>query len=468
MKKNNLNIIGFSLILFFILFLTASASSTSTPCSTDSDCKKLDYTVTFQPEEQICYDKIKYFTGQESIFYSYSEYNTGNMRNLNFLIGKKYTDYLQLGYKVEHKCGSNGYCEISKKNPYTEGQYKKCGYGCLVTPTYYKKEFEEEGKTYSNFCICDEGRVRDTEAFCDYERGNDAYFWFNAWICEKEVRTGMICGKGGMCGTRNGTIGCWPETNSVSTSSKSKETQYALTIPSMNQPIKVVALKNGKIIGEKPISNLSAEEYYKTHGKINASPSQAAYYAQKTGLTTIANAYANNAGRASTTTNSRPSTSYSGEISSIGTSFLKNSINASPANYYTNTAYSYYPRNTGTSTSSWVAKHTNTGTQANTTTSTPRATYTNAHNLYTRNTLSRAHAAYSTNRTGIGTTATTQSNNSNTWVQNALNNKKTTTATTVKKSAPVYKKYARTTQAKTSASTTNYKHYANTLTKYTR
>jgi len=420
---------GIIIVLIFTLFFLTSVSAqltntytlSKTPCSSDRDCSKLDHVVTLPPEEQICYDKIKYFTGNESIFYSYQGYNTGEMRNLNFLIGKQYTDYLQLGYIVKHKCSKNGFCEEYEKDPYAEGQYKKCKYGCLVTPTYHKKEFEEKGKYYSNFCICDEGRVKGTEAFCDNSKGNNIYYKFNTWTCEEEVKTGMICGIGGQCSIKNGQIGCWPAKTNSTSAYDNQETQYAMIIPSMTKPVMVAAIQNGKIIASKPISNLSAEQYILKNGPVHAS--QATYFAQATGLTTT---IANTQNKTITPNNTSITTAYTSYNSytprTINTYTYKPNWNSytnttrtntyTPnhySNYYTRTytsrtsytpytstrkttrAYNpkyysnyYTARKTYTPKTSYTYKPTNTYTRTTSYTYTPRANYTSR--TFTRNT----------------------------------------------------------------------------------
>ncbi len=292
-------------------------------------------------DQNRCYLDVYYFTIDHPVFKLKGKPNRYSDA-ISYLLGKRYTEYLQTGVKLEYGCSSDGFCEVKRIDPYAYGTYVKCTYGCLKDPVKYK------GVIYQNFCVCQEGRVKNSKLFCDYSIGNDVYYWSRVWTCGIEPRVAMECGVGGQCGIdpKEG-IGCWP-IEKDKTYRASNSVQYALTMPQgMEGPIYVVAMQNGKVIAKKPISNLSAEEYIAKYGPIRGD--QAYAFAQKLGLTSLASA--GNASR--TSAQSLLSRGYSYRTSSanwnssaIGTrtrvftrSWRYN--NASVANSYRNW-YSYY------------------------------------------------------------------------------------------------------------------------------
>ncbi|MFH1234656.1 MAG: hypothetical protein V1493_03525 [Candidatus Diapherotrites archaeon] len=282
------------LFAFFVSFLLAQnafAQTTQTPCTKPSDCSKLNQLSALG--QGMCYDEVKYFDGSETLFTEIDK--TGNTYaqtypsfkkiiptiKTSLLLNNAYTDYLQTGKYITYKCSSNGFCEVAKTDPYAEKAYKGCTFGCILNLQY-------SGKNYSNICvtrICAEGRVTGTDAFCDTSIGNNIYYKHQLWWCDQETRIGMICGDGGHCVKTSSGTGCIPVEYASAQGNNNQNTQYALLIPSMDQPIMVVAYQNGKAIAQKPVSNLSAEKYVLQYGPVSAS--QAYSFAQSTGLATM-------------------------------------------------------------------------------------------------------------------------------------------------------------------------------------
>ena len=252
------------------------------PCKTDWDCKKLDRIVKL--DQNKCYDQVRTFQGNEPIFKVIGRRGetTYDFSLLSILAGKRYTKYLQTGYKIEHKCGSDGFCEVSKVDPYAPGTYVVCEYACLVDPVKYN------GQIIQNTCICPTAWDGRDTPHCDYSIGNDVYYTYIQLNCKKTIKAWMICGTGGRCANGPEGIGCYPiEGSELYGSNSSKgSVQYALTMPQgMEGPIYVVAIQNGKVIAKQPISDLSAEEYITKYGPVDAG--RAYEFAQKTGLTAI-------------------------------------------------------------------------------------------------------------------------------------------------------------------------------------
>jgi len=264
-----------------LLAQAAFAQTTQTSCTKPSDCEKLNHLSAL--DQPACYDTLKYFTGTESLFTEIDK--AGNkwptLKTLlpviktSLFLHNVYTGYLQTGKYITYKCGSRGFCEVAKTDPYAEGTYKGCTFGCILNLEY-------SGEEYSNICVtrvCEEGRVAGTDAFCDTSLGNNAYYEHQLWWCDSETRIGMLCGDGGYCTKTSTGVGCFPVEYA-----SAQGTRYALLIPSMDQPIMVVAYQNGKAIAQEPVSNLSASAYIAKYGPVQASTAYS--FAQSTGLAT--------------------------------------------------------------------------------------------------------------------------------------------------------------------------------------
>jgi len=303
---------------------------------------------------------------------------------ISYLLGKEYTEYLQIGVAIEYGCGSDGFCEVKSIDPYGRGTAVRCTYGCLREPVEYR------GKIYQNFCVCQEARVKNTELFCDYSRGNDVYYWSRIWTCEIDALVAMDCGFGGRCSIdpREG-IGCWPIGSDAQT--QSEATQYALTMPTgMNGPIYVVAMQNGRVIAKRPISNLSAEQYIAKYGPVRFD--QAYAFAQKVGLTSLANS--------GSVSNRTPSTTFSTRKPATSTTFgSTGTLNSSYANVsgyrtistYRNTYYnaSNYSKSNYTPNSSYYRSTSYKPTTAY------RSTYYRPSTTYTYKTYTKTYPTYS-------------------------------------------------------------------------
>jgi len=253
---------------------------TDVQCRWNWECSYLDHIVPLdQPK---CYLDVYFFTPDHPIFKIGGRLNKWTS-SMAYLIGKRYTEYLQKSVMVKYRCGEEGYCEVWEYDPYAEGTYVKCNFGCLYDPVEYN------GKIHQNICLCQEARVKDTDLFCDYDRGNDVYYYRRLWTCETEVAVAMECGEYGRCGEdpKEG-IGCWPirADQSYGSSSSSGFIQYSLIVPqTMNGPIYIAAIQNGRVIAKRPISDFSAEEYIAMYGPVDAS--RAYQYAQEVGLTSL-------------------------------------------------------------------------------------------------------------------------------------------------------------------------------------
>ncbi|MEM0360532.1 MAG: hypothetical protein QXK06_04325 [Candidatus Diapherotrites archaeon] len=262
------------LFIFLCAFLSMpiiSMAQTQKPCTWDSDCKSLDRIVKL--DKNICIGNIKIYRPDYRLFEA-----NGAPWLIPVLVGKNYTDYIQTGYKVEHKCGKNGFCEVARTDSYADGANESCKWGCLVTPIEYK------GKTHSDFCVC-MGGLLPGKPFCDYSRGNDVYNRFAEWTCEVEIKTTMLCGYGSKCAVRPEGVGCWPIESP--TSQGSQTTQYALLIQDMSKPVYVATIKDGTITSKAPISSTSALEYINKFGPISSA--SAPTFAQQTGLASANN-----------------------------------------------------------------------------------------------------------------------------------------------------------------------------------
>ncbi|MEM4598275.1 MAG: hypothetical protein QW400_01145 [Candidatus Diapherotrites archaeon] len=371
------------LVVVSIVFLLSSftyaqiqvGTQTQTPCRWDSDCRSLDRIVKI--DQNLCIGNIKIYRPDHLLFQT-----TGAPWLTTILVGKNYTDYIQTGYKIEHKCGRSGFCEVSKTDSYADGASEKCQWGCLVTPTEYK------GKKYYNFCVC-MGGLMPGKPWCDYTRGNDVYNNFKEWTCEVEVRETMLCGYGSRCAVRPEGVGCWPiETAS---SQSSKDTQYALVIEDMSQPVYVVAIQNGVVVAKKPISNSSAQEYVLNNGPINSSNAYA--FAQQTGLTTIAASSNSSTATSSYSASSSTSSSNSSWLSKIAAffGFGRKTTSTTSASATVSTYNSTY------STSTYASYSSASSTSYSTYSAYPRtySAYTTASTTYTP-TYSTANYSYST------------------------------------------------------------------------
>lgn len=261
-------------------FIANSFALTRKTCTSDYQCRDLDYFVQLPESEQTCIDPALHYNGQSDPLLPIRPYLTPE------LIGKAYTKYIQLGYTVHFKC-ENGYCIPDKAGLYDKEniEYKECQYGCLVTPITKKYSWENEPKTYSNFCVCLSGQVGKT--YCNPSRGRHVYFTYKDWTCEKEEgRIAGYCGKGSKCkivDERQDKWECQPLEGEEFRQFLEESGQYSLLIPgNLNQKITVAYIQNGKVIAEKPISNMSAEAYVARYGPIDAS--QAVSFAVSTGL----------------------------------------------------------------------------------------------------------------------------------------------------------------------------------------
>ncbi|MEM4598915.1 MAG: hypothetical protein QW400_04490, partial [Candidatus Diapherotrites archaeon] len=248
------------------------------------------------------------------------------------LRGQFYTGYLQLAYTVEG----------GQTNPFKGGNYAKCELGCFPQFTYF-------GVTYYNKCItriCTEGRIVGTPRFCDPKIGPDIYIHYLMFWCEDVPRATMICGPSAHCEQRaDGTFLC--EYNKVGSSSGDNSgIEYVLAAPAdSSAPIIVEAYQGGKLIASKPIN---------AEGPVYAS--QAYYYAQSTGLTSIVESKttstANNSSMGATTysssnsSNSSSSSSSGSWLSRIARFFgfgSKSSTNTTSTATTYNSSYSSYP-----------------------------------------------------------------------------------------------------------------------------
>ncbi|MEM4663064.1 MAG: hypothetical protein QXM75_03510, partial [Candidatus Diapherotrites archaeon] len=296
------------------------------------------------------------------------------------LINNMYTDYLQLGYYIEHKCGKSGYCEVSKTDPYREGAgtYKSCPYGCILKVVFAGKEF-------NNVCVdrvCTAGGLNGGKPMCDYSIGNDVYFKYLTWFCQEMVLIGMICGEGGRCQTRPEGTGCFP----ITSTSMGNQNQYALVINNISEPIKVVSIQNGQILAEKPISPMSALEYINKYGPVDSS--QAYAFAQQTGLTSIV------ASSNSSTTTGTTRTTYAATDSYVTSS----STSSSNSSWLSKIAafFGFGKKTTSTTSSATTNMYASTYNSTYTTSTYPSYSSASSTSYSTYSTYPRTYSAYST------------------------------------------------------------------------
>ncbi len=390
-------------VTLFLMLLGALVFA-QTPCKTNQDCKKLSTVIKL--DQNVCVGQEHLYDGQADPLIPVRPYLW------NELVGKTYTGYIQTGYEFTYKC-KNGYCVKDEVNydPYI----LRCNYGCLVTPT------KKNGTEHSNLCVCKSGQIG--EAFCDPSKGRDVYYTYLDWTCEKETRIVGYCPVGSKCSIdssgKNWT--CKPLKATEMSQANNGSVQYSLLFPGRleNGTVMVAAYQNGKKIGEKPISNLSAMEYINKYGALHAS--QATYFAQATGLTTTIasiqnktitpgyasitiayasytprtiNTYTYKPSRSTTRTNTYKPSYYSNYYTRTYTPKASYTPYASThkttraytpnyySNHYTNRTYAYTPRASSTRTYSY--KPANTHTKTTSYAYTPKANYTSR--TYTRNT----------------------------------------------------------------------------------
>ncbi len=268
--------LGSITLIFLLTFVLNSFAQTQKSCTSNYQCKELDYFVKLPESEQTCIDPALHYNGQSDPLLPIRPYLTPE------LIGKVYTKYIQLGYTVHFKCES-GYCVPNEAGLYDkEGiEYKKCPYGCLVTPVTKKYPWQDKPKTYSNFCVCLSGQVG--KVYCDPSKGRHVYFTYQDWTCEKEEgRVAGYCGIGSKCkivDEKKDKWACEPLKGEEFRQFLNENGQYSLLIPgNLNNKITVAYMQNGKVISERAISNLSAMEYIAKNGPLHQS--QATYFAQ--------------------------------------------------------------------------------------------------------------------------------------------------------------------------------------------
>jgi len=265
------------------------------------------------------------------------------------LRGQRYTKYIQLAYTIE-----NG-----KKNPFASGNYAECSLGCFPRFTYF-------GKTYANICInniCQQGKLPNESKFCDSSLGNDVYMHYLSFWCEDIPEPTLLCGVGAHCAQESdGTFFCDGDDATDTLGSAGSSVKYVVKVQgNAGGKFMVAAYQNGRLIAQRPISNMSAGEYVKRNGPLRAS--QAGYYAQRTGLTTLANASVqptvagSNIGPVVTGGTVRPSGSIGSSVRNTGyyyngypvISAARRSVTTATGRYVprASTARSYYTLRTG-------------------------------------------------------------------------------------------------------------------------
>jgi len=273
MKRILFLLVGLFLILSIFNVVAQSQQVTLTQiaqqrvaCRYDWDCRTLGEKL-IELDQNVCVGQQHFYDGRRDPLLSIRP-------NLaTELGGKIYTDYIQVGYKISFKCGQNGYC-VPDKVDYDPGLVK-CKYGCLVTPV------EKNGKVYSNFCVCRSGQLGN--AFCDPNLGRHVYYYRLDWTCEKSIEIVGYCPVGSKCSISpdGKRWECVPlnaqeffQQQGVGTTTGQREdnVRYTMLFPGKleSAPIKVALIKNGRIIAERPISNMSALEYINKYGPVNA------------------------------------------------------------------------------------------------------------------------------------------------------------------------------------------------------
>jgi len=406
-KIDNSKIKILILSLFFISSLNLTMGKT---CSNNLQCRDLERNIIL--DQNLCIGQAHTFENIYGTFFG----NKTTGATIPYLMDKQYTEQIQTGYTLKYGCVNNQ-CQIVKREPIT----KKCTYGCLVTPTAYN------GKNWHDFCICKPGYDPNSPIHCGPNGSRYAYYLHISWTCEKKNRIAGICGIGQRCVEKPTEVTC-EDIPGPGPIKYPDGTSYAFVIPKKpSSQIYVAAIQNGKIIASKPISNLSAMEYINKYGAVHAS--QAAYFAQATGLTTtiantqktitpsntsITTAYASYTPRTTSTYTYKPSWnnhtnttltnthkpnyysnyytrtySYTPKTSYTPYTYTRKTTRAYNPNYYTRksytpkTTYTYKPTNNYTRTYTYTPSYySNTNTR--TYSYTPRANYTSR--TFTRNT----------------------------------------------------------------------------------
>jgi len=286
MKNSTVNFIFYTFFIFlFSLSVFAQTvqqgAQTTVACKSNWDCSKLDYVRKLDQNQ--CIDQVYFYDGRTDPLLPLRPYVVPE------LLGRRYTKYIQIGYTVHYVCGKSGFCEIGKIGTYDKPgvEYMECRYGCLVTPT------EKNGKVYSNFCVCLPGSTT-APLFCDPSRGPHAYYQRIDWTCELEIEVAGYCAIGTKCQILEGgeKWACVPleGIDPLKTTTSSSNGYYTFVIPGdlESKPISVALIQNGKIVAEKPISNMSALEYINKYGPVNSANAYA--FAKQVGLTSLASA----------------------------------------------------------------------------------------------------------------------------------------------------------------------------------
>lgn len=385
------------IFLLFLLFFCCTAFATS--CTIAKDCEKIVNV------GGVCVGQGQTYT-RSATLPSGSTWSSDVWDSAIPLLGKRYTDKIQVAYKVNYNC-INGQCVFKGKDT---GK-TDCDFGCLLEPVTYN------GQTWQSFCVCKPGYDPAVKIHCGSGTNNRVgYDSYKDWTCETKDREIYSCSIGWRCKETSNSVTCeeipgdgpFSYSNGASNwAASTSNVAYTFVLPkNIDGTIKVAAIQNGKVIAERAISGLSMHQYLDRYGTLNMS--QAYSFAQSTGLMTTVAAIQKTrmATVASNTTTTRTTSAWTS--ASTGASSLSNyrasnatrtiSVYAQPI---TTTAYKPTTKTTTVSASkpgtSSTTKKTTTATSTSSSTKKLSTTTTKRTSAY-RTTATTAASATATTR----------------------------------------------------------------------